>query len=94
VVPQAHPGQSGFEQDTPIDDTAASQIASLFELSVDEVILNARHVAAWTGPNDDLFVWLQNHHGWKARGALAYLLSLRFALHHKAGQSPPPLGGG
>jgi hypothetical protein len=94
VVPQTQPGQSESEQDAPIDDVAASQIASLFELSVDEVMLNARHIAAWTGPNDDLFVWLQNQHGWQARGALAYLLSLRFALHHRAGQSPPPQGGG
>jgi hypothetical protein len=81
-------------QEAPIDDVAATQIGNLFGLTVAEVMRDARQIAAWTDPLDDLFVWLQHNRGWNARGALAYLLSVRFALHHKTGQSPPPTGGG
>jgi hypothetical protein len=31
-------------------------------------------------------VWIEHRHAWNARGALAYLLSLRTALQHNSSQ--------
>ena len=82
----ANPGHSGSQEDSPISDSAARQIARGFKLPLAEVILDARQVSAWAGQNDDLLVWLEHRHAWNARGALAYLLSLRNALQHNSSQ--------
>ena len=81
-------GQSGSPAEPPISDRAARQIASGFTVSVADVMLDAEQVAGWNDPADDLLVWLARRHGWTARGALAYLLSLRNALHLHAGEGP------
>ena len=76
------PKDSGSPEEgkLPISNIAAQQIAGAFHLTVAEVIANARQVAEWQGPGDELLVWMEHRHLWKARGALAYLLSLRSAL--------------
>jgi hypothetical protein len=71
---------------TPIGGNAAQEIADAFKLPVDEVNLDARQIAAWNRPGDDLFVSLQHLRGWNASGALAYLLSLRYAMHLESSQ--------
>ena len=78
----AHAGHSDSREDPPISDIAAGQIAGVFRLPMADVILDAREVSAWGHSNDDLLVWLEHRHVWSARGALAYLLSLRKALQH------------
>ena len=82
----ANPGHSGSQEDSPISDGAARQIASGFKLPLPEVLLDALQVSGWAGQNDDLLVWLEHRHAWTARGALAYLLSLRTALQHNSSQ--------
>jgi hypothetical protein len=81
-------GQSRSPAEPPISDSAARQIANGFMVSVADVVLDAERVAGWNAPADDLLVWLARRHGWPARGALAYLLSLRNALHLHAGEGP------
>jgi CheY-like chemotaxis protein len=65
----------------PIGTNAARRIADTFKLSVPEVFLDARRVSTWRGPADDLLAWLKHRHLLDTLGALAYLLSLRLALH-------------
>ena len=79
------PDHSGSLAEPPISDSVARQIASCFRLPVDEVVLDAQQVSTWSGPADELLVWLEQRHRWRARGALAYLLSLRRALHLGSG---------
>jgi len=74
------PGHSGSQQDPPISDSAARQIASTFKLPVPEVFLDARQVSTWAAPGDDLLVSLEHRHAFLARQAVAYLVSLRKAL--------------
>ncbi len=78
----ADPGHSDPREDPPISDIAAGQIAGMFKLPLADVILDARQVSAWGHSNDDLLVWLEHRHVWSARGALAFLLSLRKALQN------------
>ncbi len=78
----ADPGHRDSRGDPPISDIAAGQIAATFKLPLADVILDAGQVSAWGHSNDDLLVWLEHRHIWSARGALAYLISLRSALQH------------
>jgi hypothetical protein len=84
VEQSADPDQVGPEKDAPISDITAGGIASLFKLRVDEVILDVHQVSTWAGPNDDLLAGLEQLHAWNAREAIAYLLSLRYALRDKS----------
>jgi hypothetical protein len=59
----------------------AREIASCFELAVGDILLDAQAVSGWDRPADDLLVWLEHRYQWRPRAALAYLLSLRHALH-------------
>jgi hypothetical protein len=77
-------GRTGSAQ---IGDNAALQIATLFGLGVDDVLRDVRQLATWTEPLDDLYVAFHQRPGWGLRAALAYLLSLRFAMHHQLSQS-------
>ena len=82
----ANPDHSGSQENSLISDSAARQIAGGFKLPLAEVILDALQVSGWVDQNDDLLVWLEHRHAWNARGALAYLLSLRNALQHNSNQ--------
>jgi hypothetical protein len=82
----ADQGHSGSREDPPISDIAAGQIAGMFKLPLADVIQDARQVSAWDQSNDDLLVWLEQRYAWSARGAVAYLLSLRSAVHHNSSQ--------
>ena len=48
-----------------------------------EILVEVDHVARWSGPNDDLLVWLATRHGWRGRDAVRYLASLRRRLADK-----------
>lgn len=72
--------------ESPINLGVARQIASGFQLPVADVVLDAQQVSAWSGNADDLLVWLEHRHLWNARGAFAYLLSLRNALHLRSSE--------
>ena len=74
------PGHTGSQQDPPISDSAARQIASAFKLPVSEIFLDARQVETWGGPADDLLVSLEHRHAFRARHTVSYLVSLRKAL--------------
>jgi hypothetical protein len=45
-----------------------------------EILMDVDHVARWSGPNDDLLVWLAGRHGWRGREAVRYLAGLRRGL--------------
>jgi hypothetical protein len=74
-------GQSGSCPEPLISGAVAREIASCFKLSVRDIVLDAQAVSGWDRPADDLLVSLEHRHEWTARAALAYLLSLRHALH-------------
>jgi hypothetical protein len=74
------PGQSNAHQDPPISHAVARQIAGTFNLPVRDILTDARQVSMWVEPADDLLVSLEHRHGFRARAAVAYLLSLRSAL--------------
>jgi hypothetical protein len=64
----------------PISDFAAMQIAGAFRLSPCEVAFDACQLFLWAGPLDDLLAKLEERHGFAARTAVAYVVSLRNAL--------------
>ena len=74
-------GQSGSRPEPLISHGVAREIATCFKLSVQDILLDAHAVSGWDRPADDLLVWLEQRYEWRARAALAYLLSLRHALH-------------
>jgi hypothetical protein len=82
-------GQSGSPAEPVISNDVARKLASCFKLSVDDILLDAQAVSGWQRPADDLLVWLEHRHEWRARAALAYLLSLRHVLHLASREHPP-----
>lgn len=84
----ADPGHRGPPLGPPISDRAARRIAGAFGVLLADVLLDARHVASWTGSADDLLVWLEDRYLWQAQVALAYLLHRRVALRHPARDDP------
>jgi hypothetical protein len=56
------------------------QIAGAFGLPPHEVAFDACQLFLWAGPLDDLLAKLEERHGFPARSAVAYVLSLRNAL--------------
>jgi hypothetical protein len=84
-------GPSGSPSEPPISTSAARQIAGVFELPLVEVVLDAQQTSAWRGSADELLVWIERRHGWHAHSGLAYLFSLRKALHLTNQPPPTPL---
>jgi hypothetical protein len=86
LLVQADHGQGGSPPEWPITERAARLLAAGFKLSLPEVVADARQVAGWAGPEDDLFVWLRSRHPWSARRTLVYLRGLRHALANPTDQ--------
>ena len=63
-----------------ISEAIARKVGRAFALRPEQVMLDAQRIATWTEPGDDLLVWLERDHQWRAERALRYLLSLRSAL--------------
>jgi hypothetical protein len=64
----------------PISHAVAEKLGQAFTVASVDVIGDAERVVAWEGQLDDLLVWLEQRHGWKAEQALRYLVALRSAL--------------
>jgi hypothetical protein len=58
-------------------------LADAFGVARAEILMDVDQVARWSGPNDDLLVWLAARHGWGGRDAVRYLGSLRRGLADK-----------
>jgi hypothetical protein len=74
------PDHSGSPLQSPISEAAAQLIGDVFKLPIAEIMTDARVVAAWQDPSDELLVRLARRHAWQAGVALTYLASLRSAL--------------
>ena len=55
-------------------------LADAFNIPLSHVLRDASSVSRWQGPNDEVFVWLKERHGWSAAVALRYLGNLRRGL--------------
>ena len=77
------PDETGPSPDAPIGEPSARLLARRFSLRQAEVMSDARTVAGWAEPGDDLLVWLERRHGWSPRVALIYLQALRRALNRR-----------
>ena len=71
----------------PISEALAQKIGRAFTLPAAEVVSDARQIAAWNGPADDLIVSLERRHDWNAERAVRYLLSLCSAIAGELGDS-------
>ena len=58
-------------------------LADAYGVAPAEILLDVEHVTRWSGPNDDLLVWLATRHDWPGRDAVRYLTSLRRGLADK-----------
>jgi hypothetical protein len=54
-------------------------VAEAYEVGRPELIRDARTAWTWSGPTDDLVMWLSEHHGWPANMAVDYLDALAHA---------------
>jgi hypothetical protein len=63
-------------------------ISAAFEISLLEIVADARKVLAWNAPRDDLLVSICGDHGWAAEMGVVYLAWLQRSVDPAARAKP------